>query len=262
MSQRKNVRRSILSAPIALASAFMLSACGGGVSTSYPSTPPPASKWVIMGSSTAAGTGASTSAKSWAGLLQAGITANNLQVVNLAKSGATTYEGLATSSPPVTDRPNPDVTANITATLAQSPKVLLLSYPTNDTANNYLVTETVTNLLAIRAAATAANVKVIVVSTQPRDLSPAQLAQLVDIDTQMSAVVGACFVAVRTDLAGIDSKLNSSYDSGDGIPQRHRPYADPPTGSRIDRFGQLRHSLSAVNGAGPMGAGEVSRSQG
>ncbi len=217
MSQRKNMRRSILSVPVVLASAFMLSACGGGVSNSYPSTPPPASKWVIMGSSTAAGTGASTSAKSWAELLQAGITANNLQVVNLAKGGATTYGGLATSSPPVAGRPSPDPAVNVTAALAQAPKALLLSYPTNDTANNYSVTETVTNLLAIRAAATAANVKVIVLSTQPRDLSPAQLAQLVDIDTQMSAAVGACFVAVRFDLAGLDSKLNSSYDSGDGI---------------------------------------------
>jgi acyl-CoA thioesterase I len=216
VNQPQSTPRSILSAPIVLVFALMLSACGGG-GIDRPAPVPAPSKWVIMGSSTAAGTGASTSAKSWAGLLQAGIAANNLLVVNIAKTGATTYEGLATSSPPVAGQPSPDPTVNVTAALAQSPKALLLSYPTNDTALDYSATETVGNLLAIRAAAVAANVRVIVLSTQPRDLSPAQLARLVEIDDAMSAAVGACFVAVRTDLAGVDSKLNTSYDSGDGI---------------------------------------------
>ena len=219
MSQRKNLRSRILSAPIVLASAVMMSACGGGGSVSSPTpiTPPPASKWVIMGSSTAAGTGATTPAKSWAGLLQAGIAGHNLLVVNIAKSGTTTYDGLPTSSPPVVGRPAPDPTANVTAALAQAPKALLISYPTNDTALDYAASGTVANLLAIRAAALAGNVNVIVLSTQPRDLSPTQLARLVEIDTAVSAAVGGCFVAVRALLAGTDSKLNPSYDSSDGI---------------------------------------------
>ncbi len=217
MSQRNNAVRRSLGAPIVLASAVMMSACGGGgVYNPGPRTAPPG-KWVIMGSSTAAGTGALTPAKSWAGLLQAGIAANQLQVVNIAKSGTTTYAGLATSSPPVAGRPGPDPTANVTAALAHAPKALLLSYPTNDSAENYSATETVTNLLAIRAAAMASNVNVIMLSTQPRDLSPAQLARLEEIDVGVSAVAGACFVAVRADLAGLDSKLNPAYDSGDAI---------------------------------------------
>lgn len=220
MSQRNNVRRRILSAPIVLACALMMSACGGGGGDANPGTPTPTptppSKWVIMGSSTAAGTGATTPATSWAGLLQAGIAAQNLQVVNIAKSGATTYMGLPTSSTPPAGRASPDPTANVTAALAQLPKVLLLSYPTNDTALNYGASETVTNLLAIRTAAIASNVSVIVLSTQPRDLSPTQLALLEDVDAGVSAVVGACFVAVRDDLAGPDSKLHPTYNA-DGI---------------------------------------------
>jgi acyl-CoA thioesterase I len=214
VGQRTSVRRSVLKTSIVGTLLASVSACGGG----GVSNPPPASgatpdKWVILGSSTAAGTGATVPANSWAMLLQAGIPSTQVQVVNLAKSGATTYEGLATGSPQVTGRPSPDPTENITAALAQAPKVVLLAYPTNDTAFDYAVTETVNNLLAMRAAATANNTTVIVLSTQPRDLTATQLAQLVEIDTAMSAAVGACFVAVRADLAGVDSKLDPTYDS-------------------------------------------------
>ncbi len=223
MGQRKYVRRSMLNAPIALAMAAMLGACGGGGDANPgPTTPPapPPNIWVIMGSSTAEGTGATTTAKSWAGLLLSSMFANNVLVINIAKGGTTTYDGLATTSPQVPNRPSPDVTANITAALAvvPKPKVLLLAYPTNDTANNYSVAETVDNLLAIRSAAITSGLDVIVLSTQPRDLSPTLLALLVEIDAAMSAAVGPCFVAVRADLAGSDSKLNNLlYDSGDGI---------------------------------------------
>ena len=217
MGQRKYVRRSILNTPIVLAAALMLGACGGGGDANPGSTtppPPPPSMWVIMGSSTAEGTGATTYAKSWAGLLLSSMFANNVVVINYAKGGTTTYDGLATTSPQVPNRPSPDVTANITAALAvvPKPKVLLLSYPTNDTANGYSVTETVDNLLAIRDAAMTGGVTVIVLSTQPRDdLSQTMLDRLVEIDIAMSAAVSGCFVAVRAGLAGTDSKRDPLY---------------------------------------------------
>ncbi|HKB54471.1 MAG TPA: SGNH/GDSL hydrolase family protein, partial [Ramlibacter sp.] len=127
------------------------------------------------------------------------------------------YSGLPTSSPLVAFRPPPDPTVNVDAAIARSPKLLLVAYPTNDTAGNFTVDETVHNLLTIRSAAQAKGISVIIVSTQPAALTAAQLAVLPQIDARMSAAVAPCFAAVREALAGPDGRLNPIYDSGDGL---------------------------------------------
>ncbi|NQW94415.1 MAG: SGNH/GDSL hydrolase family protein, partial [Polaromonas sp.] len=88
---------------------------------------------------------------------------------------------------------------------------------TNDTAIGYTVEETVANLLAIRRQALTNTTAVVVVSTQPRYLSESQLSQLPLIDEQLSAAAGACFVDVRTVLAGANGQFAPQYDSGDGV---------------------------------------------
>ena len=138
-------------------------------------------------------------------------------MVNIAKGATTTYAGLPTSSPPVVNRPPPDPTANVDAAIAQSPKLLLVAYPSNDTAGNFSVDETVRNLLTIRSTAQARGIAVIIVSTQPAALTPEQLAVLPQIDARMSAAVAPCFAAVREALAGPDGRLSPVYDSGDGL---------------------------------------------
>lgn len=205
--------------------ATWLVACGGGgggdnQAGSAPAAtqaPPVASNtWVVMGSSTAAGAG-SSSGQSWAALLQAGVQGRGIQVINIAKGGTVTYEGLSTKTAPTAGRPLPDPSANIDQALSRSPALVVVAYPTNDTAIGYSAQETVTNLLSIRRQALANSVSVVVVSTQPRNLSPAQLTQLLLIDDQLAAAVGACFVDVRTGLAGANGQLAPQYDSGDGV---------------------------------------------
>lgn len=172
--------------------------------------------WVVMGSSTAAGTGAPRG-KGWAALLGSAYAPSGAEVVNIAKRGAVTYRGLSTNAIRVTRRPTPDRGANIDAALARKPVLLILSYPTNDTAFGYSADETVNNLLAIRAQAQAAGVAVVVISTQPRDLNDDRLTQLRAIDDRLSASIGACFVAVRQALEGADGRLAPKYDAGDGV---------------------------------------------
>jgi acyl-CoA thioesterase-1 len=171
--------------------------------------------WTIIGSSTALGVGAQT--LSWAQALQRTYAYRSVSIRNLAIAGMTTYEALPTGSPTVASRPVPSLTANVDAALATSPKLLLVSYPTNDTANGYAADETVGNLLTIRSAALSRGVPVIVLSTQPRNLDTTQLARLAEIDGLVSQNVGPCFVAVREALAGPDGRLAPQYDSGDGI---------------------------------------------
>ena len=202
----------------------LLVACGGGggnaptsadiVAVHVPSVAP--GTWVVMGSSTAAGAGA-TPGNSWASKLQAAYAERAVELVNLAVGGSTTYAGLGAQSEPVSGRPQPNTAANVDAALAQGAKLLLVSYPSNDTALGYSVDETVANLLAIRDAARSHDVAVMILSTQPRALPVSQLAMLEQIDAQLSASVGSCFVAMREALAGPDSRLDPRYDSGDGV---------------------------------------------
>jgi lysophospholipase L1-like esterase len=207
--------------------AVLLAACGGGgnaaPTASTPTTPTPtpvqtvaAGTWVVMGSSSAAGAGA-PEGKGWAALLQAAYGARGAQVTNIAKGGSVSYAGVSASAAPVAGRPQPDPTANIDQALARKPVLLIVSYPTNDTALGYSADETVNNLLAIRAQALAAGVPVLLLSTQPRNLNEAQLVQLRMIDTRLAASVGACFVEVRAALAGADGRLAAGFDSGDGV---------------------------------------------
>jgi len=169
-----------------------------------------------MGSSTAAGTGAPRG-KGWVELLGLAYASHGAEVANIAKRGAVTYRGLSTNSMRVTRRPTPDRGANIDAALARRPVLLILSYPSNDTAFGYSTDETVSNLLTIRAQAQAAGVAVVVISTQPRDLNDDRLTQLRAIDDRLSASIGACFVAVRQALEAADGRLAPKYDAGDGV---------------------------------------------
>jgi hypothetical protein len=205
---------------LAVALLGSLGACGGGSGTSAPVPAPvvevKAGTWVVMGSSTAAGTGA-PAGKGWVAQLAAAYAARGVQVANIAKGASLTYEGLSTNAVAVAGRPAPDPAVNIDQALARKPVLLIVSYPSNDTAHSYSVDETVNNLLAIRAQALAAGVPVVVTSTQPRNLTDSQLAQMRTIDQKLAASVGGCFVAIRQALAGPDGRLAPGYDSGGGV---------------------------------------------
>lgn len=242
-----------------LALAAMLAACGGGGGAEPPaaapvvSAPPPAAPpvaqvgagtWVVMGSSTAAGSGA-PAGKGWVALVGAAYGGRGAQVANIARGGTVTYEGLSASATRVAGRPAPDPAVNIDQALARRPVLLIVSYPTNDTALGYSVDETVDNLLAIRSQAQAAGVPVIVASTQPRNLNDAQLAQMRTIDSRLASSVGACFVDVRQLLAGPDGRLAPGYDSGDGVHPNeagHRLIAE-----QMDKTIGARNCVSLTN---------------
>ena len=222
-------RRYLL--PIA---ALWIGLCGGV--GAEPSTPAPTTQaaastrgiWVVLGSSSAAGTGM-PAGQGWVSLLEAAYRPAGVSIRNLAVAGTVTYHALPGSLWPSLRRPSPKAKANVDAALALAPRLLLLAYPSNDTARGYSVEETVSNLLAIRQVSLAKGVPVLVLSTQPRNLSTEQRASLRLIDQQLRTAVGPCFVAVNERLATPDGLLQSTYDSGDGVHpnvQGHRLIAD------------------------------------
>jgi acyl-CoA thioesterase I len=172
--------------------------------------------WVVMGSSTPAGAGARI--LSWVEAVKEKYSNRSVAVFNIAKGGKTTYEALPTATPLMDNRPAPDPEANVNAALAKSPKLLIISFPSNDTVVGFSVDETVQNLLQIRAIARSNGASVIVVSMQPLSTIPAdRLAPLAEIDTRLAAAVAPCFVATREALAAPDGTLDPRFDSGDGV---------------------------------------------
>lgn len=190
-----------------LALALMLSACGGG--GAEPATEPPQvtpGRWVLLGSSTALGAGA-TGQQGWAQQLAAELPALGASLSNLAIGGSTTYAARPSGDLPPAGRAAPDPAGNVDAALALAPRLLLLAYPGNDTALGLSADETVANLGRVRAHAQARGVAVLVLGTQPRQLSEAGLARL----------AAECFVELRSGLAGPDGRLAADRDAGDGV---------------------------------------------
>ena len=234
---------SLLVTGASLVGALALAGCGGGgggadspVNTPPAAPPGPvasvpsvgAGTWVVMGSSTAAGTGVGAG-KKWSDLLQLRLADRSAKIENIAKPGAVTYQGLSTATAPVPNRPLPDPAINIDQALSRTPVVLILAYPTNDTVSGYSVDEVINNLAAIRGAALSKGIPVLVLSTQPRNVTQGQTEQLKQIDSLLASRVGGCFVNVRPLLAGPDERFMPGYDSGDGIHPNeagHRVIAD------------------------------------
>ena len=205
---------------IAVALTCAVVACGGGGSGGGSVAPGAAvlpGTWTVIGSSTAAGVGA-TANHGWVDLLRAEYAARGATVVDLANGGSVTFQGLPSATAPAPGRPAPDPAHNIDAALARNPTLVLVSYPSNDTAAGYSADETVGNLLAIRAAAADRGVPALVTSTQPNHAVPtaAQAATIAQIDSRLAGAVGACFVDVRSALATANNTLDPRWDSGDG----------------------------------------------
>lgn len=221
-----NKKHHCLLCGILLGLVILLQGCGGGGGGAEASTPGPLAvplapsvvpgRWVVMGSSSAYGAGASAG-QGWAAQLQSNWQASAVEMRNLAKPGSVTYQGLAVSAVAVPGRPLPDAAHNIDAALALKPSLLLVSYPTNDTALGYSVDETVRNVLAIRAKAQSQDVPVMVLSTQPRAMSAELLQRLDAVNTLLLKEVQDCFVPVHAALAGVNGLLAPAYDSGDGV---------------------------------------------
>ena len=114
-------RGRVLRQLVAAAMLVLLAACGGGGEAAPPEPPRP---WLVLGSSTAAGVGA-TPGNSWAAQLDAALrTARQAGVTNRAKSGATTYNALPAASARPAGRPATDATQDIALALDARPPVV------------------------------------------------------------------------------------------------------------------------------------------
>jgi len=191
-----------------------LAACGGGGGGGSEA---PAARWVVLGSSTAAGVGASPG-QAWVARLDAALRSRGAQIDNGARSGTTTYQALPAGTPRAANRPATDPAQDVAIALDSRPRVVILAFPSNDAVLGYTAAETTANLLLMRGLALQRGAAVIVLSSQPRgDASAQARAAMTATDAALAAELGACFVGVRAALADAQGNIGAAYAAGDGV---------------------------------------------
>jgi lysophospholipase L1-like esterase len=146
-------------------------------------------KIAILGSSTAAGTGASVPDSSWVGRLQKSFRINNSDgldtvIDNRAVGGYVTYKSMPTGFTPPPNRPTPDPLANVTYVLDNiHADIVIINYPTNDIVSDYDPKEMMNNLRLMFDQFNSNGIICYISTSQPRNTTDAQrviLRQVVD----------------------------------------------------------------------------------
>jgi len=173
---------------------------------------------VVIGSSTAAGSGAEPPDGAWVNLFRKFLQDQNPahEVINLGLGGQQTYHLLPTDQKPPPARPLPDPERNITRALALNPDAVIVNVPSNDAAANYGTEEQLANFDLILQAALSAGVPAFICTTQPRRFEPAQVLIQHRLKDAILTRYGPLAINLWDSLATPDGFPRDEYDSGDG----------------------------------------------
>lgn len=167
-------------------------------------------KVVIMGSSTAAGYGASTYQLSWAGRLESSFNINKTDgtdtvFYNIAVGGYNTYQELPTAYAPPAGRPSPDPLADVTTAMAYHPDIVIINLPSNDVGDGFSITETMDNFRLMYNSITAGGAKCYITTSQPRnDYSVSQRQALLVMKDSILGQFGTFAINFWDDLVTAD----------------------------------------------------------
>lgn len=175
------------------------------------------SDWVVMGSSSAFGAGASAVEKSWVGLMRAGYSAQGVTIHNIAKGSYSTYHALSDECTVSASRPVADMQHNIDKAREFKPDLVFLSYPSNDAVSMFAATESASNLLLLRWQLMQQGAAVVVLSSQPRNTNATAQAALLELNKLLKPLVGPCFVELHSLLVSEAGNLAAQFDSGEGV---------------------------------------------
>jgi lysophospholipase L1-like esterase len=174
----------------------------------------------ILGSSTAAGTGATNYDSAFAGRYAKylGGLKPAWKLVNLAVGGYTTYQVMPTGYKPPAGRPDPDTARNITKVLALKPHSLLICLPSNDINSNYPASEFNANFDSLHAWATRAGIKVWITTPLPRSaLDSARRMILLQLKARILSRYAPRAIDFYDSLGDANGNYYPAFNSGDGI---------------------------------------------
>ena len=176
---------------------------------SHPGTSSGSAIIVILGSSTAAGVGATPSDSSWVNRLRL-TTLNNpktLYFINLAVRGYSTADGL----------PGGDTAKNITKALSFHPSLVMISYPTNDISDGTSDDVIMGNYNEMIRLLDSAKVNYLIFGTQPRNFDNYTLRErLKTLNDKMESTFIGHFNDIYDLLATPDFYIKPALTAGDG----------------------------------------------
>lgn len=174
---------------------------------------------VVLGSSTAAGTGPSKPQNAWVERYRSYLTQNfpKFELINLAVGGYTTYQMQPSEYQPPAQRPAPDAKHNITKALSFQPNAILINLPSNDQASGFSLAEQLTNYDRVTQLAAQHGVSFWATTPQPRNFAElAQRNELIGARTAIQQKFGDHTLDFWSPFAEADGRLDAKYDSGDG----------------------------------------------
>jgi lysophospholipase L1-like esterase len=172
-------------------------------------------KIIILGSSTAYGTGASSTDSSFVSKFRAYLKRKNPlnNIINYGIPGYRTYHNLRpTGYIPPEDRPYPNTEFNITNALVDNPDAIIINMPSNDAASNYTLAEQKANFEATMTIADSLKIPVWVTTSQPRFyLNTSQMTNLRDFRSWVLTRFAEKAVDFWDGIASEDGTIASQY---------------------------------------------------
>lgn len=174
---------------------------------------------VVLGSSTAAGSGTSHPDSSWVNRYRAHLQSLNpsSNVINLALGGYSTYQLMPSNFTPPPARPLPDTLRNITTAIDLNPDAIIVNLPSNDVASGFSYAEQMANFDSIANMAASNNIPLWLCTTQPRNFADSMRQLQFDIKDSIFALYSPFAIDFWSTIALPDHSIDSTYDSGDGI---------------------------------------------
>lgn len=174
---------------------------------------------VVLGSSTAAGSGPSSRDSTWVNRYRKylqNINPSN-QLTNLARGGYNTYRIQADNYVAPVGRPSVDSSRNITQAISLNPDAIIVNMPSNDAAIGIGVNEQMANFIRLKMVADSFNIPIWICTTQPRNFSVSQrIVQTLTRDSILN-YFGSKAIDFWTGLANVTNGIDSLFDSGDGV---------------------------------------------
>lgn len=174
---------------------------------------------VILGSSTAAGSGPSSSDSTWVNRYRKYLQTINPQnqVTNLAQGGTNTYQIMPDWYVAPSGRPATNVLRNVSQAIRLQADGIIVNMPSNDAASGFSVNEQMANFILISQVADSAGIPVWVCTTQPRNFTPAKVQLQMDVRDSILSFFGSQAIDFWTGFADTTGHIDSNFDSGDGV---------------------------------------------
>ncbi len=176
-------------------------------------------KFVVLGSSTAAGTGPLDIRNSWVNRYRRHLHSHNThhEIINLAVGGYTTYQLLPTDYVVPVNRPHPDSKHNVSQAISLHPDAVLINLPSNDADKGFSIQEQLNNYRIIIDELEKHHIPVWVSTPQGRNMSLEKRKIQKELLDSTFVIFGDHTLDFWTGIATEEGEIYSTYNSGDDI---------------------------------------------